>query len=153
TEDTTLSASGQVTSSDVDNGATASYSGDATGIYGSFTVNAASGEWLYTLDSKSKQMHSTHDPHTETVTVTVTDDQGATATQDVTITVTGTNDAPVIFPTRRSSDLTEDTTLSASGQVTSSDVDNGATASYSGDATGIYGSFTVNAASGEWLYT
>src|SRR6185312_5092724 len=153
TEDTALTASGTVTSSDVDHGATATYSGDATGTYGSFAVNAATGVWTYTLDNANHQNLAAGETHIETFTVTVTDDKGATATQDVTITITGTNDAPVITSADQAGAVQEDATLTASGQVTSSDVDHGATATYSGNATGSYGSFAVNAATGVWTYT
>ncbi|NRP48018.1 Poly(beta-D-mannuronate) C5 epimerase 7 [Marinobacterium sp. xm-d-543] len=93
-EDVTLTATGMVTSHDVDDSATATFSGDATGNYGSFVVDAETGEWTYTFDNE--QSLAEGEEHTETFTVTVTDDQGATTTQDVTITVTGTNDAPII---------------------------------------------------------
>src|SRR6185437_7154724 len=151
-EDVKLTATGQVTSSDVDHGATATYSGNATGTYGSFAVNAATGVWTYTLDNANHQDLAQGESHTETFTVTVTDDHGATATQPVTITITGTNDKPVITSADQAGTVTEDTALTASGQVTSSDVDHGATATYSGNATGTYGSFAVNAATGVWTY-
>jgi len=95
-EDGTLTATGTVTSTDVDNGATAAYSGNATGTYGSFVVNTITGEWTYTLDNAAHQNLAAGESHTETFTVTVTDDEGATDTQAVTITVNGTNDAPTV---------------------------------------------------------
>src|SRR4029079_9498758 len=95
TEDTALTASGQGTSSDVDHGATATYSGDATGSYGSFVVDASTGQWTYTLDNANHQNLAAGESHTETFAVTVTDDQGANATKPATITIPATNDAPV----------------------------------------------------------
>ncbi|MFC0588252.1 beta strand repeat-containing protein [Novosphingobium aquiterrae] len=151
-EDTTLSVTGTVTSSDVDHGATASYSASGASAYGSFVVDPSTGAWTYTLDNAAHQNLAQGESHDEVFTVTVTDDKGATATQIVTITVTGTNDAPVITSGVQSGSVQEDGQLTATGQVTSSDVDNGATATYSGTTTGTYGSFAVTAA-GAWTYT
>ncbi|PBB91593.1 hypothetical protein CK215_15040 [Mesorhizobium sp. WSM3864] len=94
TEDTQLTATGQVQASDVDNGATQTYSGNAAGSYGSFAVDASTGVWTYTLDNAAHQNLAQGESHVEIFTVTVTDDKGATTTQDVTVTVTGTNDGP-----------------------------------------------------------
>ncbi len=153
TEDGTQTANGTVTSSDVDNGATATYSGDASGTYGSFAVTASTGVWTYTLANAAAQSLAAGQTVTETYIVTVTDDQGATATQNVVITITGTNDAPVITSTAQSGSVTEDTTLTATGTVASSDVDNSATATYSGNASSSHGSFAVVASTGVWTYT
>src|SRR5947207_2862645 len=87
---------------------------------------------------------------TETFAVTVTDDFGATATQDVVLTITGTNDAPMITSGAQSGTVKEDTVLVATGTITSSDADHGAAAAYSGNATGSYGSFAVEASTGVW---
>ena len=91
-------ATGQLTASDVDNGASLTWSGDAAGAYGSFSIDASTGEWSYVLDNSrpATQALAEGDTPTETFTVTVTDEHGATDTIDVTVTVTGTNDAPVI---------------------------------------------------------
>ncbi|RWI29276.1 MAG: hypothetical protein EOR13_31520, partial [Mesorhizobium sp.] len=123
---------GQVQASDVDNGATQTYSGNAAGSYGSFAVDASTGVWTYTLDNAAHQNLAQGESHVEIFTVTVTDDKGATTTQDVTITVNGTNDGPVITSGTQAGSVTEDTQLTATGQVQASDVDNGATQTYSG---------------------
>ncbi|MBC2836397.1 beta strand repeat-containing protein [Paragemmobacter straminiformis] len=152
-EDGTLTASGTVTATDVDTGATQSFSGSATGTYGAFAVDAATGQWTYTLDNAAHQNLAQGETKTETFTVTVKDDKGATATQDVKVTITGTNDAPVITSSAQAGAVAEDGTLTASGTVTATDVDTGATQSFSGNATGTYGAFAVDAATGKWTYT
>src|SRR5206468_2317785 len=154
----TPSASGTLTSSDVDSGATATWSGSATGTYGAFAINASTGIWTYTLDNSDGDTQALKEGQTvtETFTATVTDDFGATATQVVTLTITGTNDSPVITSTAADAAgaVREDTTLTASGQITASDVDTGATQSWNtqGSATGTYGSLTLNS-TGQWTYT
>ncbi len=151
-EDGVLSVNGQVTSSDVDHGATAAYSGSAEGSYGTFAVDASTGAWTYNMSNDAHQNLKAGETHAETFTVTVTDDQGDTAQQAVTVTVTGTNDAPVITSSVQAAQVKEDGVLSVNGQVTSSDVDHDATAAFSGNATGTYGTFAVNASTGEWTY-
>ena len=151
TEDGALTASGQVTSTDVDHDATATYSGSAAGTYGAFAV-AANGAWTYTLDNAAHQSLSANDTLSETFTVTVTDDQGAMATQDVTITVNGTNDGATISGTATGS-VTEDGGLTASGTLAVADVDD-AQAGFQTPAplAGAHGSFSFNAATGAWGY-
>ena len=159
-EDTTLSATGQLSASDVDHGATQSWSvqGSATGTYGAIAVNAT-GKWIYTLTNTAANVQSlaAGETHTETFTVRVTDDQGAAVDQSVTVTLTGTNDAPVITNAAVAlvGAVKEDITLTVSGQLSASDVDNGATQAWSivGSAAGTYGGLAVSAATGQWTYT
>ncbi|MCX7248251.1 MAG: VCBS domain-containing protein, partial [Burkholderiales bacterium] len=157
-EDTTLSATGQLSVSDVDQGATQTWSvqGSATGTYGAIAVNAT-GKWTYALTNTAANVQAlaAGETHTETFTVRVTDDQGAVVDQSVTVTLTGTNDAPVVTNTSAAllGIVKEDTTLTVSGQLSASDVDHGATQAWSvqGSATGTYGSIAVDA-SGKWTY-
>src|SRR5258705_488039 len=92
-----------------------------------------------------------------------TDDKGATAVETVTIRVTGTNVSFFFLMIRRPprSTLFPYTTLfrstvvagtaTATGTLTSSDVDDGATATWSGSASGALGSFEITTA-GVWTY-
>ena len=152
-EDGGLDVSGQVTATDADGGAVAGYSGNATGIYGSFVVDAATGRWSYALDNAAWQSLAAGASYSEVFTVTVTDDAGAQASQDVLITIRGTNDAPTISSGVQSGQVDEDLTVRAVGQVRAGDVDDGASANYRGDARGTYGSFAVDATTGQWTYT
>ncbi|UVM34409.1 VCBS domain-containing protein [Pseudomonas sp. B21-019] len=162
-EDTTLSVSGQFSSSDIDHAATATWSinGSATGTYGSIAVDST-GQWTYTLANGTNGVASAvqslqaGESHDEVFTIQVSDGLGGVDTQQVTVTVTGSNDAPVLsFASGNDAgNVQEDTTLSVSGQFSSSDIDHNATATWSinGSATGTYGSIAVDS-SGQWTYT
>ncbi|MHA7772358.1 VCBS domain-containing protein [Roseibium sp. M-1] len=158
---------GVLTASDVDTGATATWSGNATGTYGSFVIDPLTGAWTYTLDNAGGGTDALAEGEvvTETFTATVTDDFGATATQVVTVTVTGTNDSPVITTVSggnegaviEAGNLDDGTSVPGTpvltGVLTASDVDTGATATWSGDAAGTYGSFVIDPLTGAWTYT
>ncbi|MEM5474120.1 VCBS domain-containing protein [Hoeflea sp. AS60] len=96
-------ASGQLTATDVDNGETAQllWTGNASGTYGTFSIDTNTGEWVYKLDNSlaSTQELTEGQIVTDSFVATVTDPQLATDTITVTITITGSNDAPVIEAT------------------------------------------------------
>ncbi|WLG49550.1 VCBS domain-containing protein [Pseudomonas sp. FP1742] len=162
-EDSTLSVSGQFSSTDIDHDATASWSinGSATGTYGSIAVDST-GQWTYTLANgtdgvaSAVQSLKAGESHNEVFSVQVSDGLGGVDTQQVTVTVTGSNDAPVLsFASGNDvGSVKEDSTLSVSGQFSSTDIDHDATASWSinGSATGTYGSIAVDS-TGQWTYT
>ncbi|WP_207247749.1 MULTISPECIES: VCBS domain-containing protein, partial [unclassified Pseudomonas] len=162
-EDSTLSVSGQFSSSDIDHAATATWSinGSATGTYGSIAVDG-SGQWTYTLANGTNGVASAvqslqaGESHDEVFTIQVSDGLGGVDTQQVTVTVTGSNDAPVLsFASGNEvGAVQEDSTLSVSGQFSSSDIDHAATATWSiaGSNTGSYGSIAVDS-TGQWTYT
>ncbi len=135
-------ASGTLTATDVDAGATATWSGNATGIYGSFAITAG-GVWTYTLDNADTdtQALAAGAVVTETFTATVADDQGATATQDVTLTITGTNDAPVAAAV---TGATDEDGPAITVTADASDPDTGDTLTFGLDTTGTLGSVTDN---------
>ncbi|AZD46892.1 VCBS domain-containing protein [Pseudomonas chlororaphis] len=162
-EDTTLSVSGQFSSTDIDHAATATWSiaGSNTGTYGSIAVDST-GQWTYTLANSTDGVASAvqslkaGESHDEVFSVRVSDGLGGVDTQLVTVTVTGSNDAPVLsFATGNDlGAVQEDTTLSVSGQFSSTDIDHAATATWSiaGSNTGTYGSIAVDG-TGQWTYT
>ncbi|MGE8485443.1 MAG: VCBS domain-containing protein, partial [Pseudomonas sp.] len=162
-EDSSLSVSGQFSSSDIDHDATATWSinGSATGTYGSIAVDST-GQWTYTLANGSDGVASAvqslkaGESHNEVFTIQVSDGLGGVDTQQVTVTVTGSNDAPVLsFASGNELGVVqEDSRLSVSGQFSSSDIDHDATATWTinGSATGTYGSIAVDS-TGQWTYT
>jgi VCBS repeat-containing protein len=90
-------AAGVLTSSDLDAYHTATWSGNQTTAYGTFAINASTGEWTYHLSNNApiSQLNATQTV-VEQFTATVTDDQGASAQQVVTVTIHGSNQAPVV---------------------------------------------------------
>ncbi|WP_420787487.1 retention module-containing protein [Shewanella chilikensis] len=138
----TPSVSGQLSASDVDNGAVLIWSGSADSPLGSFSIDATTGAWNYQLDNAAADGLLEGEIRTETFSVTVTDEFGASAEQLVTITIIGTNDAPILSADSSGS-LTEDVDiingiLSDSGALSFTDVDIGdshvVSSSYNGDA-------------------
>ncbi|WP_457155406.1 VCBS domain-containing protein, partial [Mesorhizobium sp. P5_C1] len=122
------------------------------GTYGSVTIGS-NGSYTYTLNNADADTNALAQGATATdqFTYTVKDANGATSSTTLTITITGTNDSPVITTAVgqdagtvvEAGNLDNGTvvagTPSASGTLTSSDVDHLATATWSGDATGTYG--------------
>jgi VCBS repeat-containing protein len=134
---------GRLSATDPDAGAVLTWSGSAAGTYGTFEI-AADGRWTYTADPAARQL-AAGQTATETFVATVTDQTGLTATQRVTVSIDGANDAPVPTSTdSQSSGTVEDGgPLLASGRLTASDPDAGATLTWSGGATGAFGAFSV----------
>ncbi|WP_326490830.1 retention module-containing protein [Shewanella chilikensis] len=138
----TPGVSGQLSASDVDNGAVLIWSGSADSPLGSFSIDTATGAWNYQLDNAAADGLLEGEIRTETFSVTVTDEYGASAEQLVTITIIGTNDAPVLSADSSGS-LTEDLDaidgmLSDNGALSFTDVDindsHSVSSSYNGDA-------------------
>ena len=90
------SVSGTVSVSDI-NANDISYSGTSAGVYGSFSVNSATGTWTYTLDNTktSVQALALDETVSETFEILSDDGFGGTDTLSVSVTVIGTNDAPI----------------------------------------------------------
>ena len=156
-EDVTPSVSGQLSASDVDAGATQTWSvqGAAAGTYGSLAVNAT-GQWTYTLNNSAAvvQALAAGVTRNESFTVRITDDKGAFVNQVVVVTVTGSNDAAVITGSATASLSETNDVLSASGTLSATDVDSSAAfVAQSGVAgSNNFGEFSINAA-GAWTYS
>ena len=167
-------ATGTLTSYDVDNGSSATWTVDggasSTGTYGSLAITSG-GVWTYTLDNSltaTQALKEGQTAATETFTARVTDEHNAYAEQTITVTVDGTNDVPVV--TSSTSDASgyvteaghnddrsvDPGTTTTSGTLTSSDVDNGSSSTWTVDGgssvTGTYGSLSITA-DGVWTYT
>jgi VCBS repeat-containing protein len=157
-EDDVLTASGQVTAADPDNGDHQHYAvaGGSTGSYGSLAVGA-NGVWTYTLNQgASVDVLAEGEQKHEIFTVRVTDDYGAHADQQVNVTVTGTNDASVITGSDTGSVTEADGSspgqVLAGGDLLATDAD-GADDLFQAIATtaGTYGTYAVSS-DGVWLY-
>ncbi|MCE6981567.1 type I secretion protein, partial [Pseudomonas frederiksbergensis] len=169
----TLSDSGALSFSDLDNNDTVTVSQTANNdiVWSGGVLNAGVASALvagFSVDQNSWDYSSNQNLDFlgagETIAfsyaVVATDDSGAanaaSAAQTVTITITGTNDAPVLsFATGNDAGaVQEDTSLSVSGQFSSADIDHAATATWSiaGTNTGTYGSIAVDS-TGQWTYT
>ena len=156
-------ATGTLTSLDVDNLATfavASSGSSTTNGYGTYAMSS-NGEWTYTLDDTNVAVQALNSGGTLTDTFTVTSVDGTS--KEVRITINGRNDAAVISGTSTGS-VTEKSglnngtsgTATATGTLTASDVDNTAnlfTVASSGSATANgYGTYAM-ASNGVWTYT
>jgi VCBS repeat-containing protein len=153
TEDTALTASGQLTANDADAGATQTWSvqGAATGAYGSFAVDQA-GQWTYALDNANHQDLAAGESHVETFTVRVTDEHGAYADQAVSVTVNGSNDEAVISGFFTGS-IETDAPLTITGKLDVTDIDGPDEFIAQSGIAGIngLGSFAIDSA-GNWVF-
>ncbi len=132
--------SGQLTSTDVDDGATSIWS---TGSVPAGFVLNADGSYSFDPADSAYDHLNVGDSEVITIPVTVTDDNGATNTSQIQITVSGTNDAPIAGVDVIANVNEGDATIS--GQLTSSDTDAGATATFSIASGNAADGFVLNA--------
>ncbi|WP_303794452.1 beta strand repeat-containing protein, partial [Sandarakinorhabdus limnophila] len=167
----TPTASGTLTATDVDLGATLVWSivGTPSATYGAIRIDAATGVWTYTLDNARAATEALKEGETVTQTYTarVTDNAGAFVDQAIVVTINGTNDVPEVTSVVADSvgvvteagHLDNGTvvagTASVSGTLTAADVDQATGLLWSavGDRPATYGTFGINAATGVWTYT
>ena len=163
--DSYAAITGTLVASDVDTAEALTWSGSASGTYGSLTVNA-DGSYSYAVDAtkiNALQSGTTSDRFT----VTVTDSKGATATRDVVINVTGANDTPIVTNAAEAlagsiieaghtdAGVVDDGTATATGTLSVSDTDTGATKTWSlqGTPSSTYGTMAIVSDTGIWTYT
>ncbi|QQX79799.1 retention module-containing protein [Shewanella sp. KX20019] len=164
--------SGTLTAIDVDDGAELTWSLDSSAQtpYGLFTLDAATGDWSFTLSNELADSLAFGDIRTEIFNVIVTDEYGLTATQEVTITIEGTNDIPLLsFEQGADSGMVKEAGVvdindegntpvdgisMVSGQFNADDVDtgDGETWTVEGTPNTDYGSFAVDG-TGLWTYS
>ncbi|MBB3539883.1 VCBS domain-containing protein [Rhizobium sp. BK399] len=168
-EDGQLQANGLLSVKDVDHGENHFQTPSSlAGQYGIFSFNPATGAWNYTLNNGLAQSLGQGAHFDETLTVTSAD---GTATQTITVTVNGTNDAPqlsAITGWTFKDTAGDDTFAPVVGQLQSSDVDVGDSATYGISGTGVvtgtfagdyniekvgtYGTLYLNSATGAYSY-
>jgi VCBS repeat-containing protein len=157
TEDTAVSAAGNVlgNDTDIDVGDTLSVAtaGVLHGTYGDLTLQA-DGNYRYDLKNAQANVQTLHEGQqvVDSFNYTATDGL-ATSNATLNVTVTGTNDAPVAFAD--SGAVQEDTTAPSTGNVLTNDVDldQGTVLKVAnvGTFAGQYGTLTLNA-SGAYSY-
>ncbi|QJP11208.1 retention module-containing protein [Pseudomonas multiresinivorans] len=141
---------GQLTATDVDDGAKLSFSVSGNPPAG-FTLKT-DGSW--TFDGKNPAYQSLAEGETKDIVVKyiVTDEHGATDTQTLTITVTGTNDPAVIGGVASVSVNETDAPITTGGQLTVTDVDGAASFQAQSNVAGQHGTFNLGT-DGTWTYT
>jgi VCBS repeat-containing protein len=141
-----LNGSGTLSISDVDSPQTYVAQTNTVGTYGKFSI-AANGNWTYTSNSAHDEF-AQGQTYIDSFTAYASDGTSTT----VTMQLHGTNDATNIGGVVSGS-VTEDDTFQASGQLTSGDPDQGATATWSVLPPGhnTYGSIIVDS-NGQWTY-
>ncbi|MCV3262719.1 VCBS domain-containing protein [Vibrio harveyi] len=143
--DTPITASGTLTSTDVDNSDNAFTPDSITGTHGALTIDT-NGHWVFTANSAFNQLN-VGDKVEETFTVTSVDGTSST----IKVTINGTNDAATVSSATVAVDET-DSAITTSGILTSTDVDNPDNAFTPDSITGTHGNLTIDA-NGHWVFT
>ncbi|WP_448679534.1 retention module-containing protein [Pseudomonas nicosulfuronedens] len=141
---------GQLTATDVDDGARLSFS--VSGNPPAGFILKTDGSW--TFDGKDPAYQALAEGETRDIQVKyiVTDEHGATDTQTLTITVTGSNDPAVIGGVASVSVDETNAPITTGGLLTVSDVDGAASFQTQNNAAGKYGTFSLGS-DGAWTYT
>ncbi|MES2674074.1 MAG: retention module-containing protein [Pseudomonadota bacterium] len=137
--DEDMAFKGQIVATDIEDDAL-SYSVTSQPTHGTFTVNVATGAFLYTPGENYKGV--------DTVGISVTDAYGNVTTSTLSFTVNSVNDAPV--SANQAFSIEEDSVLA--GQILATDIE-GDALSYSLDQGPVNGLVEVNPTTGEFVYT
>ncbi|MBE8168472.1 MAG: retention module-containing protein, partial [Shewanella sp.] len=135
--------------------------------YGEFSIDAATGQWVFTLNNNAEIVQALQVGQivSLTYTIQVEDSNGGIDTEVVTITVTGTNDRPLIENGPQIGAVDEagiDASnndiagiSSVSGDLNASDVDNeqiDLSWSLQSNQFADYGEFVLNSETGQWTF-
>ena len=152
TEDATETmATGTVALSDVDGGSSLTAQTDTPGKYGTFSLNATSGAWTYSLDNSDPDTNALRSGQTvsdETFAIAASD--GASAT--VTISITGADDPTSIGGTLAGAVTEGAAVATAEGTASITSDDSTVTFTAQTDVDGTYGTFSL-ATTGDWTYS
>ncbi|WP_434764007.1 VCBS domain-containing protein [Vibrio fortis] len=143
--DKPITTSGTLTSTDIDNPDNSFTPASITGTHGDLTIDA-NGHWIFTANSAFNQLN-VGDKVEETFTVTSVDGTPST----IKVTINGTNDAATVSSTTVAVDET-DTTITTSGNLTSTDVDNPDNTFTPASIAGNHGDLTIDS-NGHWVFT
>ena len=129
----------------------------ATALTDSTGTGAGSVAWTFEVADLELDDLAVGETLLQTYEVAIEDNNGAIATEIVALTLTGTNDAPVIAfaPGNDAGAVLEDDPVdTVTGQLSATDVDNGATQAWLVDGGGVsnFGTLGVDA-TGQWTYT
>ncbi|WP_039850579.1 VCBS domain-containing protein, partial [Grimontia indica] len=148
--DGAMSAQGTININDPDAGESFMQAGTFDGTWGSVTIDAA-GNWTYTThDSSDSAIKSLADGEKMTDTITVYSVDG-TETQ-ITITINGTNDEAVIGGDITATVVDNSGTMTATGTLTSADVDGTDNKFVAETISTLRGEITIDE-DGNWTYT
>ncbi|WP_420474552.1 VCBS domain-containing protein [Noviherbaspirillum sp. ST9] len=151
-EDATLVAGDTLAVADLDAGEAAFAAPvGLEGQFGTFTFDAATGAWTYTLNNDDADVQALGAGKVEFDELTVTSLDG-TDSEIIRVNVAGTNDIAT-FGGDTTGSVAEDGIGTASGTLSTSDTDAGETGFGSvGNLEGTYGTFTFDATNGAWTY-
>ncbi|QTF57223.1 retention module-containing protein [Stutzerimonas frequens] len=140
---------GQLVASDVDQGATLTFSVSGTAPAG-FSLSS-DGRWTFDATNSAYDSLAAGATQDLVIPYQVTDEHGGVADSTLTITITGTNDAAVISGDVAQSAAETDTPLTLNGTLTSTDVDNADNSFTAANLVGTNGTLTL-AANGQWTF-